>query len=283
MTAAWKRGLARGLLGFLFKAHFMRRRALALLSRHYTKGELTLRYRMPDHTLFLDPGDDVIAARVLLRGDWQRRDLERTIAMLKLHVPGATGKLFVDAGANIGTETIYAMLSGFFSGAVSIEPEPRNFALLRENVEVNGLTARVHCVNCAAGQSEATQVLARSDWNKGGHAIGDGKAGVTVKVLPLPAILKGAGYEASDVGLVWIDVNGTEMQVLDGMRDMLAMRVPVVIEHLPGLISADAARAVHALLAMYYRSFVRIDVADGAPAPLNKMDPLRHSGDFLFF
>ena len=283
MTAAWKRGLARGLLGFLFKAHFMRRRALAVLSRHFAKGELTLRYRMPDHTLFLDPGDDVIAARVLLRGDWQRRDLERAVAMLKLHVPGAAGKLFVDAGANIGTETVYAMLSGFFSGAVSIEPEPRNFALLTENVEVNGLTARVHGVNCAVGRSESTHALVRSDWNKGGHTIGEGKGGMTVKVLPLPVILGSAGYEASDVGLVWIDVNGTEMQVLEGMRDMLAMRVPVVIEHLPALVGVDAARAVHALLAMYYTSFARIDGADGGPASLNKMNPLRDSGDFLFF
>jgi len=70
-----QRVLARAILGPLFSFHFMRRRALAMLNRHFDKGELTLRYRMKDHTLFLDPADDVIAARVLLRGDWQRRDL----------------------------------------------------------------------------------------------------------------------------------------------------------------------------------------------------------------
>ncbi len=283
MTPAWQRGLARGLLGFLFRAHFMRRRALAILSRYYDKGELTLRYRMADHTLFLDPRDDVIAARVLLRGDWQRRDLERVIAILKTHVPAAAGKLFVDVGANIGTETVYAMLSGFFAGAVSVEPEPRNFALLADNVAVNGLSAKVRTVNCAAGQIVGEQVLVRSDWNKGGHAIGEGRPGVAVKVLPLPQILRDAGSGASDVGLVWIDVNGTEMQVLEGMRDMLAQGVPVVIEHLPELITAGAARDIHTLLSTHYRFHARVDDAESEPRPVSKMDPLRDAGDFLFW
>ena len=260
-----------------------------MLSRHYAKGELVLRYRMPDHTLYLDPADDVITPRVLLRGDWQRRDLERVIAILTAHVPASGGGLFIDVGANIGSETVYAMLSGFFAQAVAIEPEPRNFALLEENLAANDLQSRVRAVNCAAGEREEAGLLVRSAWNKGGHAIDGipGAAGsrdtIAVDVMPLPLILDRAGFGDKVVGLVWIDVNGSEAAVLRGMGDMLTRRMPVVIEHIPALVSAETARDIHRLLLPHYKSFCRIDTAGGRPAPVSEMDPLRVSGDFLFF
>ena len=289
LVKGFKRRLARGALGLAFSAHFMRRRALAVLNRHFSKGELVLRYRLPDHTLYLDPADDVITARILLRGDWQRGDLERVIAILATHVPASRGGLFIDIGANIGSETVYAMLSGVFSQAVAIEPEPHNFALLEENLAANDLQSRVRAVNCAAGLREETRLLVRSAWNKGGHAIEGTEGGtefrdaITVNVLPLPLILERAGLGEKRVGLVWIDVNGSEAAVLRGMGDMLARHVPIVIEHLPSLVSADTARDIHSLLLLHYKWFCRIDAAGGKPAPVSEMDPLRASGDFLFF
>ena len=283
------RRIARGLLTPLYSFHFIRRRALAQLNRHYREGALTLRYRMPDHTLFLDPADDVIAARVLLRGDWQRRDLEWAVGLLRKHVSQSGGKVFVDVGANIGTETIYAMLSGYFAGAVSIEPEPGNFALLKENIAVNGLETRVGAFNCAAGARAEKAWLARSPSNKGGHAItslpadGAARAGVAVDVLPLGEILRRAGFTADHVGLVWIDVNGTEADVLAGMESLLARRVPVVLEHLPSFVSTEAAHAIHKLLARHYRFYCRIDDVEREPVAIAQMNPLSEAGDFLFF
>lgn len=284
-----QRQLARGLLAPLYSFHFIRRRALAMLVKHYRKGDLVLRYRMADHTLFLDPADDVIAARVLLRGDWQRRDLMRVVTLLQRHVPQSRGKLFLDIGANIGTETIYAMLSGHFSGAVTVEPEPGNFELLRQNIAVNGLEEKVHLFNCAVGAKAETGFLMRSHSNKGGHALDPaGKAdragnGITVDVKPLGQIVEEAGFRAEDAGLVWIDVNGTEADVLKGMGALLDHRVPVVLEHLPTFITAEAARNIHSLLAAHYTKFCRVDDVDEEPAPISKMDPLRATGDFLFF
>lgn len=285
-TKGLQRVLARAILGPLFSFHFMRRRALAMLNRHFDKGELTLRYRMKDHTLFLDPADDVIAARVLLRGDWQRRDLLRVISLLRTHVPESAGRKFIDVGANIGTETVYAMLSGHFSGAVSIEPEPHNFSLLSENIAANGLGSRVHAVNCAAGAKAATAFLARSESNKGGHALSIDAGGadrIAVEVQPVDSILASLGIDASEAGLVWIDVNGTEQDVLTGMTSLLRLRVPVVLEHLPTFITADQARSIHRLLAAHYRHYCRVDDVDREPADVVRMDPLKDTGDFLFF
>ncbi len=286
---ALKRRFARLTLSFLFSAPFMRRRALAILSSHYAKGELVLRYRMGDHTLFLDPGDDVVTPRVLLRGNWQRQDLVGVVRLLESHVPSARGKQFVDVGANIGTETVYAMLTGFFSGGVAIEPEPRNFVLLKENLAVNGLESRVTAICCAAGATASRLPLKMMAWNRGGHTIGNDAYSessvdtITVDVATLPAILASAGLRENDAGLVWIDVNGTELQVLQGMGDMLSGGVPIVIEHLPGLISAETALALYKFLSKHYTQYCRIDAEQAEPAPVDRMDPLRDSGDFLFF
>ncbi len=284
-----KRHLAYAILRPLFSFHFIRRRALAVLNRHYRKGRLTLRYEMADHTLFLDPADDVIAARVLLRGDWQRRDLKRAVSLLQSHVSPPKGHVFIDAGANIGTETIYALLTGYFSAAVSIEPEPGNFALLTANLSVNGLEGKVRAINCAIGAAAGQGLLARSGTNKGGHALAAASTPVAasdtiaVTVLPLHGILQQAGYSADDAGLVWIDVNGSEFEVLTGMPELLERGVPLVLEHLPELIAPEAARNIHALLSRHYKFCCRIDDVDEEPKSIAAMNPLTDSGDFLFF
>jgi FkbM family methyltransferase len=283
-----KREFARRLLDLVFSAHFIRRRALSRLNRHFGKGELKLVYTMSDHVLQLDPADDVITPRVLLRGNWQRDDLQRALSILKLQLPPSHGRTFVDAGANIGTETIYALLSGMFDKAVAIEPEPDNFAMLMANITANGLKARVHAEMVAVGDKAETRMLVRSRWNKGGHAfagvqVKDGSGGLPVSVLTIPTVLARAGIEPSDVGLLWMDVNGAEGEVLRGMGDMLARRIPIVLEHLPDLVDAAAAREVIDLLRPHYLQFLPIEVPGASPRLIGEFDPLRMTGDFLFF
>jgi FkbM family methyltransferase len=283
-----KREFARRLLDLVFSAHFIRRRALSRLNRHFDKGELKLVYRMKDHVLQLDPADDVITPRVLLRGNWQRDDLERALSVLKSQLPPSHGRTFVDAGANIGTETIYALLSGMFESAVAIEPDPDNYAMLVENIAANGLKHRVHAEMVAVGDKVETRMLVRSQWNKGGHAFAGAQVkeagiGLPVSVVTLPDVLERAGIKSSDVGLLWMDVNGAEGAVLRGMGDMLAMRIPVVLEHLPELVDAAAAREVIDLLRRHYRHFLPIEVPGALTRPIAEFDPLGMTGDFLFF
>jgi hypothetical protein len=59
--------------------------------------------------------------------------------------------------------------------------------------------------------------------------------------------------------------------------------VPVVLEHLPTFITADQARNIHRMLAAHYRHYCRVDDVDREPADVVRMDPLKDTGDFLFF
>jgi FkbM family methyltransferase len=51
--------------------------------------------------------------------------------------------VFVDVGANIGTQTVHALRAGPFTRAVAFEPEQRNAKLLNMNLAANGMAARV--------------------------------------------------------------------------------------------------------------------------------------------
>ncbi len=54
------------------------------------------------------------------------------------------GDVFLDAGANIGYFTVLAAASvGAHGHVYAFEPEPRNFQLLRYNVELNGFSSAV--------------------------------------------------------------------------------------------------------------------------------------------
>jgi FkbM family methyltransferase len=287
IAAGFKRRLARSILEPLLSARFMQRRALAILNRHFSIGELILCYKLNDHTLYLDPADDVITTNVLLKGSWQRENTERAIQILKHELPQTRGGVFVDIGANIGTQIIYAMLSGHFSSALAIEPDPANFALLQQNIVANKLKDRVKLRSCAAGSLAQTLGLQQHGTNKGAHAFDllghhSGET-VPVRVQPLTDILAAANIDAENIGLIWIDVEGYELNVLTGMRELLAQQVPVVIEHDPARFGEENARTIHALLSANYDRVCRIDVSGRSPVAIDRMDPLQESGDFLFF
>jgi FkbM family methyltransferase len=174
---------------------------------------------------------------------------------------------------------------------MAFEPVPRNFALLNENVEINGFARQVMTRQCGIGSSSGRATLSLSGWNGGGHSIvGEGReslrrrAGeIEIEIATLPDMLSRADRKPSDVGLVWIDVEGGERDVLRGMPEILQLGTPIVIEHLPELITVDAAKEVRDILAGYYMTFCRLGDREVGLRPVEAFDALRMSGDFLFF
>ena len=101
-----------------------------------------------DHRLAFDPNDWVIGATIWRQGGWFRQETMRVFEAIP------KGGVFVDVGANIGTQTLYALKFGGFDRAVCFEPEPKNLRSLRINLLINDLTDRVSIVEAAAGAKE---------------------------------------------------------------------------------------------------------------------------------
>jgi FkbM family methyltransferase len=215
--------------------------------------------RTGDLSFFVDPGDRAVGAELVWGGQWARAELDRAIEVLRAAGRIPADPVFVDAGANIGTQTVYA-LSGGFARAVSFEPEPKNAELLTLNVTTNGLASRATIVRSAVGDEAGKAVLQLHPRTKGNHMIGrapsiDGLEQIEVPIVRLDVALRGAGVQPGQVGVVWIDVEGYEPQAIRGLGDFLEHKVPLVIEYSPSRYSPEDKATLSDLLERHYRFY----------------------------
>jgi FkbM family methyltransferase len=123
--------------------------------------------------------------------------------------------LFIDAGANVGAYTILA--SGEVgSRTLSIEPVPRTFSYLSDNIHLNRLDERVSLFNIGLG-SQAGKLKFTSSLDTVNHVATRDEPGVIdVEVRKMD--------ELSDniPALIKIDVEGFETEVLRGAQKILA-------------------------------------------------------------
>jgi FkbM family methyltransferase len=227
--------LTERLWALLFASANNRRTALRrLFNLHMAPNALAF-VTFDDHSLFVDPRDQMIAFRLLSGHSWQRAEFETAVAATEAVGALKSGKWFVDCGANIGTQTIYAMRSGKFCGAVAIEPEPHNLDLLKRNLAINGLSDQVHVVAAAASRQSGSATLVRDRNNFGAHSIEPNWSNtpgstLTVETRSIDSIMASFNIAPEDVGLVWIDVEGHEIEALHGMQHLRNAKVPIVSE-----------------------------------------------------
>lgn len=157
------------------------------------------------------------------------------------------GKTFLDVGANIGTATLCALIRQDASRSLLFEPHPSNLRLMRMNLAANDLTARGRVCAVAVSSSEGEVTFEESDDNIGDHRVRDaGDAGpragslgeehrttITVPSTTLDHAMQAADFDPAEVGLVWVDVQGHETQVLDGATALLAAGAPWCVEFWP--------------------------------------------------
>jgi FkbM family methyltransferase len=148
----------------------------------------------------------------------------------------APGDRVIDAGANFGNHTVYF---GAVCGAevISVEPQADVFAVLERNRALNGVAGAAHRAAAGARAGSARFVKARGD-NSGSARFEEGPG--AVPLVALDAI-------AADrpVRLIKVDVEGMQMELLDGAAGILARDRPALwMELRPGHdeIAAPSAR-----------------------------------------
>jgi FkbM family methyltransferase len=135
------------------------------------------------------------------------------------------GDVAVDVGANIGAHTIpLAKMVGPTGRVHAFEPQARMFELLTENVGLNVLgnvEARQAALGAAPGTAKVPPIDYETLGNFGGVAVngadGDDVPLVTIDSLELPS-----------VRLIKIDVEGMEVDVLQGAAATIARHGPIL-------------------------------------------------------
>jgi FkbM family methyltransferase len=162
------------------------------------------------------------------------------------------GGVCVDAGAHVGYHSLLARhLVGDSGRVYAIEPQPHNCAMLLRNAELNGFD-NIVVVAVAAGASDGWIALKaqsprdRSRLTLTGIGVNDGAPAFVVPVITLAWLFKTQDIKRAAV--LKIDVEGYELEALQGLGDSLAAVENLIVEVLPGapsersLAIADALR-----------------------------------------
>lgn len=177
---------------------------------------VTLAYPINQLTprLFVHNGPEAISNFLRSEGVWQYQVSAFILNYLR------EGDVFVDVGANLGYFSICAGLRVGPAGRVhAIEPAEENLALLKANVDLNGLSnVEIHGLAVSDRCGEAP--LFRAEFNNGAHSLLQKDKlipGEKVLVTTLDNLLQGERAPR----LIKIDVQGAEPYVLRGMKSLL--------------------------------------------------------------
>ncbi len=139
------------------------------------------------------------------------------------------GDHIFDIGANIGVLTLLMARHGNDPDRriTAFEPEPRNFAQLERNVELNDLGACVTPHRMALGASEGeADLFIRGGPGEGRHSL-TARSGSTGSIrVPVRTASAFARTHDRWPDVVKIDVEGAEGQVLAGMASLIEERRP---------------------------------------------------------
>ena len=222
---------------------------------------------------------DVITLRLVATGDFERTEFEALDAMLRKshNVIGEKNweKLaFIDVGANIGLFSIrYAR---HFKRVLALEVNPITALVLRANLKWNDCN-NVDVIEKGASSKRGKAVVGiPSNGNLGWASIEAGKRSdrraIAAAVDKLDAIAASANVREK-IGLIKIDVEGHEREVLIGAAAILRRDRPVLLyEQLTG---AAATECRELLRKFGYSRFYRI----GRTKPF--WNPIRRSEVFL--
>jgi FkbM family methyltransferase len=155
------------------------------------------------------------------------------------------------------------------------------------NIAANALHDRAVIVEAALGDREGRAVLHLHPRNKGAHAIGvapsvDGTQSLDVPMTRLATALETQGIAPTQIGLVWIDVEGLERDVVAGLGHYLG-QVPLVLEYAPERGDPRAARELRELLVRHYTVLHRLGPRGASQEPIAGLANIDSITDILVF
>jgi FkbM family methyltransferase len=184
-----------------------------------------LRVRAVTGGCFVGRTGDIHAYPMVVHGYYEWRNVAICAVVCR------AGDTVVEVGANIGTETVsFADLVGVEGRVVAYEPDAVNFAALERLAELNGWR-HVELQQCAVSAEDGEVWFAATpsrEMSGIGHVVRGQEAGATVKVrsIRLDTALEG---RAAPVRAIFMDVEGHEVAVLRGAKEVLRRDRPVVV------------------------------------------------------
>jgi FkbM family methyltransferase len=179
------------------------------------------------HGTMLANSNDLYMGQALLRyGECCEIEIRLLLSLLKL--PG----MVIEVGANMGVHTVpmATELARQGRSMLALEPQPIIFQQLCANLALNGLM-NVTALSYACGSEKGAVSFEVPDYrslgNFGSTSMHTGSESNT-RHATVPCIRLDDLVPDATVGLIKIDVEGYELQVLEGSSKILARSLPVL-------------------------------------------------------
>ncbi len=147
--------------------------------------------------------------------------------------------LIVDAGANIGTFTLFSLLKAPHSRVIAIEPAADCCSRLREMIAEHGFAGRCEIYQAALGETFGTSTI---DLHCGSQFREVGKGGTTVSLIPLDHAVGNL-----PIDLLKMDIEGGEYPVLESSPACLERVDRIALEYHPNKAPKGLIRSLDAL------------------------------------
>jgi FkbM family methyltransferase len=193
--------------------------------------------------------------------------------------------IVLDVGANIGFFTLrFAQWVSNGGKVVALEPERHNFERLTAAVQRAGCTTAVDLVQGVAADLDGTLHLVLNPHHPADHRLGP--EGEPVAAYTLDRLMADRGWPP--VSLIKIDVQGAEVRVIRGARELLRRWKPVLYLEIDdrALVEAgfSADELIDELAAFGYRMY---QLSGSSAAPIDRAAAAKQRaqlgyGDFLF-
>ncbi len=134
----------------------------------------------------------------------------------------------IDAGANIGNHSLYfSAVMGM--RVVAFEPVQMNRDVLHRLIQLNGDQTQITVQPTALSDREdKVQMILADISNPGMFRIGSGSSACEAATETLDTALRRLGIDPREVGILKIDVEGHEKEVLLGAKELLATAHPLL-------------------------------------------------------
>ncbi len=196
--------------------------------------------RVGKHFMYLDRTDKGIS-KTLIQSSNKKKWVREPEFMQIIEDEIKPGMTVVDIGGNIGyVSLVMASLVGDEGKVYSIEPAPRNFEILKRNIALNNYSKRVNLYNSAISNKKGTvDFFISSKSNL--HALfshANTNDSIRVEVMKLDELFCGKPQP----NFIKMDIEGAEVEALEGMMDMLSTTeqpVKILMEVHPRFYSED--------------------------------------------
>ena len=172
----------------------------------------------------------------------------------------------LDIGANIGYYTLLmADLVGNGGKVFAFEPEPYNFELLKKNIEIN-MYKNVILERKAISNYNKKSNLYLSKDNTGMHRLNESKYcenHIEVNVIKLDDYFY-SNELTNKIKFIKIDVEGSELDVLQGMESILEKnnQITILLEFIPEHLIEHGTNPIHVIEFLLDRNFRLYTIVD---------------------